>query len=63
MFALHGAIAYGCAIDAAKLARNAYHMYQRSDRGEINTLGGKTAIMYLNGSKDKMLSQLEILPE
>ena len=63
MFAVHGAIAYGCATDAAKLERNAYHMYQRSDRGEINTLGGKTDIMYLNESKNKMLSQLEILPD
>jgi hypothetical protein len=42
--ALHGAIAYRCATDAFELARNAHHMYQRSDRGEINILGGKTAI-------------------
>ena len=38
------ATAYRCATDAFELARNAYHMYQRSDRGEINILGGKTAI-------------------
>ena len=63
MLHFHGAIAYRCAVDAAKLARNAYHMYQKSDRGEINILGGKTAIMYLNEFKDKMLSQLETLPE
>jgi hypothetical protein len=63
MLALHGAIAYACATDAAKLARNAYRMYQRSDHGEINILGGKPAIIYLNECKDKMLSQLETLPK
>jgi hypothetical protein len=61
--ALHGAIAYRCTTDAFELARNAYHMYQRSDRGEINILGGKTAIVYLNEFKDKTLNQPEALLE
>lgn len=38
-------------------------MYQRSDRGEINILRGKAAIVYLNEFKDKMLNQPETLPE
>jgi hypothetical protein len=61
--ALHGAIAYRCPTDAFKLAKNACHRYQRSERGEINILRGNTSIMYLNEFKDKMLNQPEALPE